>query len=159
MTEADHIIFEQLVTALNKIPYFPGMSHAQDKEDTNLVIRFLEDDEYNHYSYQHVSEYSDGYATCWFHSNYYWYGEIGIRTSISQNTRNAVILEEVIQSLGLLNDSYLHEDSIFYQGFNEPQWPTDLDFLLVKLLYHPEIKPGLTYPHCVPLIRRILEEN
>ena len=58
--------------------------------------------------------------------------------------RAGVICEEIIQSLGLSNDSYTYPDSIFYQGYSEISWPSELDWTLVELLYHPALRLGMT---------------
>ena len=58
--------------------------------------------------------------------------------------RKRAILEEITQVLGLPNDSWWYPDSTFYQaGFPIPGL-ADIDEALVRLLYDPRIKPGMT---------------
>ena len=52
-------------------------------------------------------------------------------------------MEELCQSLGLLNDTYDYPESIFYQYHTETDWPTSLDWAIIELLYRTEIRPGM----------------
>ena len=61
----------------------------------------------------------------------------------AQDLRNAVIVEELCQGLGLLNDTYDYPESIFYQYHTDTSWPTTLDWALIQLLYRSEITPGM----------------
>lgn len=68
----------------------------------------------------------------------------------------ACIVEEITQVLGLPNDSELAYPSIF-----NDQTPNDLlsplDVILLKLLYEPELKVGLTKTQLKPAVQRILK--
>ncbi|USD66294.1 DUF2927 domain-containing protein [Vibrio sp. SCSIO 43136] len=67
----------------------------------------------------------------------------------------ACVVEEMTQILGLPNDS----DSVYPSVFNDRS-PEDLlsplDGLLIKLLYHPSIKAGMTEAQARPLIKELL---
>lgn len=65
-------------------------------------------------------------------------------TDLTQAERNHIIREEVTQSLGLMRDSFQYEDSIFYQGWTETQEYSELDELLIEMLYLPEVEPQMT---------------
>lgn len=160
-TSEDLLLIDALFAELNNIPGFVGIHIADDSDEANVRIHFATGEEYDDLATQYVSGASDGFATCWYYtdSNRYYEAEVGICMDVTQTTRNSVILEELVQMLGLLNDSYLYEDSIFYQSFNEPQWPSDLDWIMVQLLYHPLIEPGMTYEDCAELIPDILYET
>ena len=88
----------------------------------------------------------DGYV------NYHWYtdthvifqADILYSADMSEHIRAGVICEEVIQSLGLSYDSYTYPDSLFYQGYSDISWPSELDWKLVELLHHPALRPGMT---------------
>ena len=64
-------------------------------------------------------------------------------TGISQSERNHIIREELTQSMGLMNDSFSYEDSMFYQGWTETQAYSEVDDLVIELLYLPQIQPGM----------------
>jgi hypothetical protein len=49
------------------------------------------------------------------------------------STAKHIVREELTQSLGLLNDTWDYEDSIFYQGWTRTQKYSDLDIEIIKL--------------------------
>ena len=75
--------------------------------------------------------------------------------AVDQQTRNSVILEEIYNGLGLTQDTILREDSIIYSGYSEPQALTPMDELLLKLLYHPTLRCGMTKEECDAAIRAL----
>jgi hypothetical protein len=50
--------------------------------------------------------------------------------------RKHVLREELTQSLGFGNDSFLYPDSIFYQGWTETQNYSELDKAVIKMMYN-----------------------
>ena len=64
-------------------------------------------------------------------------------TDITQTERDHIIREELTQCLGLMNDSYAYEDSVFYQGWTSPTDYAAIDEDLIEMLYLPEITPGM----------------
>jgi hypothetical protein len=42
-----------------------------------------------------------------------------------------------------MNDSFSYEDSMFYQGWTETQAYSEVDDLVIELLYLPQIQPGM----------------
>ena len=73
---------------------------------------------------------------------------------LSINARNSVLLEEIVNGLGI-TDTKLREDSIVYQEYSEIQELSDMDWLLLKLLYHPDIVCGMNKEECESVIRDI----
>jgi hypothetical protein len=73
-------------------------------------------------------------------------GKIFIDTNESLEIQKAAIIEEITQSIGLMNDSEMYSDSTFYQNKDNSRKKyyeyTDIDKELIKLLYLPSIKPG-----------------
>ena len=69
--------------------------------------------------------------------------------------RNSVILEEIFNGLGPVQDTDLRKDSICYSGYSTPQELTAVDELILKLLYHPRILPGMNYDECAAVIREL----
>jgi len=70
-------------------------------------------------------------------------GRILVSTDVSQPLRNHIIREEVTQMLGLMNDSFSHPDSIFYQRPSITQSFSALDEYVIELLYRPQITAGM----------------
>lgn len=67
------------------------------------------------------------------------------------------IVEETTQALGLTNDSEKVFPSIFNDRTPETLL-TGLDYVLLKLLYHPKIKPGMRPAQVQPLLADILQQ-
>ncbi|RAP33218.1 hypothetical protein DID75_02810 [Candidatus Marinamargulisbacteria bacterium SCGC AG-410-N11] len=71
--------------------------------------------------------------------------KIVINSNQSNKTiKNSTIREELTQSLGLLNDSWLYSNSIFYQGSSNTTSYSKIDKDVIALLYSKDIKPGYT---------------
>jgi hypothetical protein len=67
------------------------------------------------------------------------------------------IVEEITQVMGLLNDS----DKVFPSIFNDLSidgYLSGLDYLLLKLLYHPKIMPGMEEDEVRQTVAKLLSE-
>ena len=72
------------------------------------------------------------------------YVYMGIATDVTdQQDRNHLILEELTQSLGLMNDSYQYGDSIFQSEWTETQSLANIDYELIYMLYNSSLSPGM----------------
>jgi hypothetical protein len=56
-----------------------------------------------------------------------------VKTPIRQKH---ILREEITQCLGLINDTYQYDNSIFYEGYSEVTQYSDLDKEIIKLLYN-----------------------
>jgi hypothetical protein len=81
------------------------------------------------------------------------------RNDIDQYIRNSVILEEIYNGLGPLQDTSLRTDSICFSGYSTPQSLTEVDELILKLLYHPEIRCGMNKEQCAQVIQSLYHEQ
>lgn len=79
-----------------------------------------------------------------------------IRAEQPDLMRQSCIHEELAQGLGLGNDSATARPSIFNDD-EEFALLTSHDEELLRLLYHPSLKPGMTLNQARPLISRILD--
>lgn len=59
-------------------------------------------------------------------------------------SRRKVVLEEIVQGLGIIGDSYSYPSSLFFQNSNPQKQFTELDKKVLRLLYEPAILPD--YP-------------
>lgn len=70
--------------------------------------------------------------------------KVGVVTdTTSREARNSLILEEILQMIGLNQNSLNYPQSLFYKANALPQVPDELDLALVRLLYSPVIKGGM----------------
>ena len=69
--------------------------------------------------------------------------------------RNSVILEEIYNGLGPVQDTDLRPDSLIYSAYSTPQELTEIDELILKLLYHPDMVCGMNAQECEAVIRQL----
>ncbi len=65
-----------------------------------------------------------------------------------------LLREELTQSLGLAKDSQKYQNSIFQQDWTHTTEYAAIDRELIRLLYHPKVKPGLRETQ----VREVLSE-
>ncbi len=71
----------------------------------------------------------------------------------TQAERNHLIREELTQSLGLMQDSDKYADSIFYAPWTETQNFSALDQAVIRQLYDPAVKAGMTRAELEKIIK------
>jgi hypothetical protein len=81
---------------------------------------------------------------------------IPVERATSRRKLVACVIEEVTQMLGLINDSRHFHPTVF-SDVTDDEFLTGLDFLLLKLLYSPELLSGMTRAQASPVIRRQLD--
>ena len=153
-TEKDIAVLEDFAAWLNTVEGFPGIYQTNDPAVRNLRISF--GDQQNMLNLMGSSFTNmDGAVTFWYNYNCINRAIICYRTDITQHVRNSVILEEIYNGLGPIQDTRLRYDSIIYQEYSEPQALTEIDELILKLLYHPDIQPGMNAAQCEEVIRNL----
>ena len=141
---------------LNTVEGFPGIQESDSIHETNLVINFSSYEEMIGLMGDQFSG-CDGAVTFWYTNNAIDYAIICCRSDVPQTLRNSVILEEIYNGLGPIQDTSLREDSIIYSGYSEPQQLTEMDKLILKLLYHPDMKCGMTVAECEAVIQELYQ--
>lgn len=153
-TQEDLSILSTFCNFLNELDGFPGISQSNNAEEVNLRIHFCTRDELVQILGDQFGD-VDGGVTFWYQDDVIYDAVICIRTDIDQNTRNSVILEEIYNGLGPIQDTDLREDSIIYSGFSTPQELSAVDRVILKLLYHPMITCGMDRNACEAVIRKL----
>ena len=139
---------------LNSVDGFPGIREAQSHEYAGMDIFFCSSREMA----DRLGDWTwgcDGGVTFWYDMDVIHTATICVRSDIDQELRSSVILEEIYNSLGPVQDTDLREDSIIWSGFSQPQWLTAEDMLLIRLLYDPSLVPGMDAGQCADAIRAI----
>lgn len=139
---------------LNTIEGFPGMYEASDPVEANLTIHFCSEDVLLEILGDNFWG-CDAGVTFWYEDNAIYSAVICYRTDLDQYLRNSVILEEIYNGLGPVQDTDLRPDSIIYADYSEPQNLTAIDELILKLLYHPDILCGMTAEECEAIVREL----
>ena len=156
-TEEDRRILNDFLAQLNQIPGFPGFYTAEAEGIETLRIHFLEPSLFRD-SFSAVVNGEDAYGAMefWYYTdtNEIYSARIGYRTDLDQMTRSSILLEEIVNMLGI-SDTLLREDSITYQYSNENLELSDVDWILLKLLYHPQMQCGLDARNCADVIEEL----
>lgn len=154
-TDKDKNVLETFADWLNTIEGFPGIQETQDPSLANLRIHFCGPAEYLTLMGDNFSG-TDGGITFWYNgANEIYDAVIGYRTDVDQEIRNSVILEEIYNGLGPINDTELRLNSVIYAGFSTPQSLSEEDKLILKLLYHPQMQCGMDAAQCEAVIRQL----
>lgn len=154
-TSEDLTVFNEFVRRMNTIVGFPGFVEAQWPEDAPLQIWFCTEREMVSRMGKSFQGH-DGAVTFWYDDEDRIYRSIiCCRSDIEQYTRNSVIQEELYNGLGPIQDTKLRPDSIIYADFSEPQNLTEMDELIIRLLYHPWMECGMDAAACEAVIRRL----
>ena len=147
----------ELFAQLNAIDGFPGIFPASNENCENMSISFLEPNDFTD-QFTNVVHGEDAFGATefWYYTdtNEIHTARIGYRTDIDQIIRNSILLEEIINSLGI-SDSSLRTDSIVYQDSNDNLVLSDIDILILKLLYNTEIQCGMNYENCKEIIEKL----
>jgi len=156
-TEKDLELVGILVDKLNTIEGFPGIKEAENEDDVNFEILFITRAEIME-TFENASESCKGMSE--FHWNMDSSRIIRARAAIdceADEERESTICEEILQSLGLAMDSFLHKDSVFYQGKCVYTRPSELDWMMIRILYHPSLRTGIKKYEAIMAISGILE--
>ena len=153
-TEEDAEILLKFNNWLNTIEGFPGIYETKDFAKTNLNIYFCDKETMLAIMGLEVNNF-DGAVTFWYTDDIINRATICYRTDLDQYLRNSVIIEEIYNGLGLIQDTSIREDSIIYSEFSMPQELSKIDELLLRLLYSEEIKTGMNAKECEEVIRQL----
>ena len=153
-TEEDLQVLDHYTDWLNTIENFPGIAQTQDPGEANMQIHFCNQDELLDIMGEEFT-YLDGAVTYWYDNNAIYQATICCRNDLHQGLRNSVILEEIYNGLGPIQDTDLRPDSIIYSGFSEPQSLTAVDELILRLMYNSQLLPGMNADECEAAIRQL----
>ncbi len=136
-------INEMFLNLALRVPDLPNITLISRRENSNVQFFFVPLKQLGNF----LPGYVDG-TWGYFHLNYQsWMiqdAQIGIATDVTdQEARNHLIQEEFTGALGLLNDHFLYSDSILYQPWTTVQHPSEVDWLMLNILYSPLLSPGM----------------
>lgn len=140
--DEDRATLEDVIADLNQIIGTIDVSLVE--EDGNVDLHFAPQGQFGDIEPNYVSG-NMGFFWVW------WDGQGNITnsrvlvstTGLTQEERNHIIREEITQQMGLMNDSYSYQDSIFQQAWTTMQEYSALDEIVIELLYLPEVEVGM----------------
>jgi len=156
-TEKDIEIIKGFFNELNKVEGFPGAKEVSEKEIPNLYIYFEGREAFDNRFMEFLNnEYADGAVRYWYDTdmNNIYEATIGYCTDMSEEVRDSVLLEELVNCLGI-GDTTLRDDSIVYQYGSDITELSEMDWLIIKLLHHPKIRCGMDSTQCEEIIREL----
>lgn len=121
-----------------------GLNIQFDDRNANMSIYFVPEPEFRRYEVNYIPRNYGFFWTQWNNNTIYNAKILISTTGVTQRERSHLIREEITQSLGLMKDSSKYSNSIFYQGWTDTNEYTEIDRSIIRLLYRPEINPGMT---------------
>ena len=110
----------------------------------NMRIRFTPEENFKKFIPTYQTDNSGFFWLNWDETKQITGAEILISTTgVTQKERSHLIREELTQAFGLPADSDKYPDSIFYQQWTDITEYSSLDKKLIKMLYNPQVKPGM----------------
>lgn len=149
---------DRVVMQLNSLKLLPEISYSMDEKDAYNIHLLLAPLDVLTFSMP------DAPPGNWGFFNYWWKGgddlyeingaNVGVASDVNQEVHMVHLLqEELIQALGLINDSYAYRDSIYCQEWGHIQAPSEIDWLLIEMHYRPEITPGMPMDQALDILR------
>ena len=83
----------------------------------------------------------------WLANNEIYQARVGYLNTLDQTTRNSILLEEIINMLGI-TDTILRPDSIVYQYSDDNLQMSEVDWVIFKILYNTQLKSGMNEEEC-----------
>lgn len=123
----------QVVEELNVLLQNTEIRLQPTDPDPNVRIRYIDQAGFDWYAPPHARRYAGYVVVRWNEVSQIEEADILIRKSLSPTRRAHVLREELTQALGLLNDSYVYPQSIFYQQFSETTAYADIDAAVLRI--------------------------
>lgn len=151
---SDLVILENLFQKLNEIEGFPGIYRSDNS--FQVTIDFYDDSQFYAQMGHIVNSSADGAVQYWYdtQSNYIYEGCVGYRNDMDEDVRESVLIEEVINMLGI-TDTQTRDDSITYQYSSTNTKLSEMDWIIVKLLYHDDIRTSMNAEECHEIIKKL----
>lgn len=138
-TNQDLINVKSLITELNTLIGNIKITIVKNKSEANSIVYFGDFNTFNSkYLYNQLQYvYCNGYCLIYSYSGSIIIDnvKIFIRNDVSSLDKKHAIIEEITQSLGLANDSWTYEDSMFYEGYTTTQQLSKIDKEVIRMLY------------------------
>lgn len=153
-------LIEALCNTLNKISGFPGIYITENADEADIYMMFAGSAELSR-TISGFGLLDNGYCgLVWDSSFALSKAVIGIDSGmINRGKRDSVICEEFLQAMGLPNDSDMYWESVFRESSDLVEWPSNLDWGIVTVLYNPGIKPGMNEKQAVEIANLFVKDS
>jgi len=147
-TNSDLATLDHFIMQLSfRCPFLPPIKRVNSESSANVTIYFGPLETLGNHINGYVKNNWGFFTYTYSNSGYNIYrGKIAIASDVTkQKQRNHLIMEELVGVLGMANDHELYSDSIVYAPWTETQQLSDIDWLMLNMLYHPSLSCGMTY--------------
>jgi len=159
-TQEDLFMLDDFIGQLNSgVENLPLIRRVPSRARANITMYFVPLSEMARYVSGYVDQ-SLGMVTYWYLDDELYEAEIGIVSDVTtQEERNHLIQEELVNGLGLGNDQTLYENSIIYQYAADAACLTDIDWLMLKMLYSELLSPGMSADDAWEILYKAITED
>ena len=127
-----------------RVPLLPPVERVPAPETANLTVYFVPEARMGDYVKNYVSG-NWGFVTYYYTDCVINRAEAAVASDVtSQKQRNGIIREEIVNGIGLGNDHFRYEDSIIYEPYNETETLSEVDWLMLNMVYSPFTHPGMS---------------
>lgn len=158
-----YLIYElnEIIKELNELNNNIKIKTTVYKKKANFILFFGSGIDYVREIEKSALSYIDdnwGLFWCYWNENFELYRAsvcIDITKITGKDIGRHLLREELTQALGLMNDSPLYEDSIFYEGQTATTEYSQIDRDIIKILYNEKIKPGMMRDEVIKVLKDI----
>lgn len=144
-TAADRREIERLIAEINPLINHSGIRLLLVNQSPNVTINFLPEHQFAAVEPSYLPVNMGFFWARWTLQGSIQEARIMVSSDmITQAERSHLIREELTQVLGLMNDSWRHIDSIFYQGWTTTREFSNRDRSLITTLYSDRLSAGMT---------------
>lgn len=127
-----------------RVPLFPPVERVDAIEESNFAVYFVPQSQMADCVKNYVPG-NWGFVTYYYTRSVISRAEAAVACdATTQKQRNGILREEIVNGLGLGNDHYRYEDSIIYEKYNEVETLSEVDWLMLNMVYSPYTRPGMT---------------
>jgi hypothetical protein len=157
-TAEDDATIRQVMQELNDLLNGSGVQLVRDDRNPNVEIIYAPESQFRQLEPNYVPG-NLGFFWVRWNSSVINYARILITNTnrVTQRERSHLLREELTQVLGLMRDSNRYPNSIFYQGWTDVTEYAEIDRTLIRMLYHPQLRPGMTQSQAVAALQTLVD--
>ena len=134
-------------------PNMPNIRVVNSERDANITVYYGPLKELG----KHLDVYREGN---WGAFSYTYSGgrmvsaKVAIATDVNwTESKRHLLMEELVGTFGLTNDHYAYSDSIVYQEWTTVGELSEVDWLMLNMLYDPDLKCGMSAKQAYDILR------
>ena len=154
---ADREVLDSVIAEIDRLA--PGLDIELVADFPTVEMHFVPQSEFATLLPQAPAG-NNGLVWLWWGGDQYLFQSVVlISTTTAETLRAHIIREEVTQMLGLLQDSFLYPESIFYQAFSDVTEYLPIDRAVIDLLHRPELRVGMTATEAARVARTLMRTS